>query len=75
MALVTGASSGLGERFARVLAAAGAAVTATARRADRLAAMAEDTGATSVPADLATPAGRAAVVDAVDRAHGGWMCW
>ena len=70
VALVTGASSGLGERFARVLAAAGATVTATARRADRLAALAEDTGATSVPADLATPAGRTAVVDAVDRAHG-----
>lgn len=34
--IVTGASSGLGERFARVLAAAGARVAVAARRADRL---------------------------------------
>jgi NAD(P)-dependent dehydrogenase (short-subunit alcohol dehydrogenase family) len=36
VAIVTGASSGLGERFARVLRAAGAEVVAAARRADRL---------------------------------------
>ncbi|MEW5810437.1 MAG: SDR family oxidoreductase [Actinomycetota bacterium] len=36
VAIVTGASSGLGRRFARVLAAQGAYVTVTARRVDRL---------------------------------------
>jgi NAD(P)-dependent dehydrogenase (short-subunit alcohol dehydrogenase family) len=36
VALVTGASSGLGWRFAQTLAAAGASVAAAARRADRL---------------------------------------
>lgn len=37
VAVVTGASSGLGDRFVRVLHAAGAAVVAVARRSDRLA--------------------------------------
>ncbi len=36
VAVVTGASSGLGHRFAQVLHAAGATVVAAARRADRL---------------------------------------
>ena len=41
-ALVTGASSGLGLRFARVLAAAGAKVALAARRTDRLEALADE---------------------------------
>jgi NAD(P)-dependent dehydrogenase (short-subunit alcohol dehydrogenase family) len=43
-AVVTGASSGLGARFATVLAAAGATVFAAARRVDRLAALAQVSG-------------------------------
>ena len=41
VALVTGASSGLGARFAEVLAANGAAVVLAARRLDRLEAFAD----------------------------------
>ncbi|MEQ1808276.1 MAG: SDR family NAD(P)-dependent oxidoreductase [Terricaulis sp.] len=41
VALVTGASSGLGARFAEILAAAGAKVAACARRVDRLEGLAE----------------------------------
>lgn len=41
-ALVTGASSGLGEHFARILAAAGARVVVAARRAERLQALVDD---------------------------------
>jgi NADP-dependent 3-hydroxy acid dehydrogenase YdfG len=42
VAIVTGASSGLGERLARLLAAAGARVAVAARRRDRLASLAAD---------------------------------
>src|SRR5688572_28056309 len=42
VALVTGTSSGLGNRFARVLAAAGADVAVCARRKDRLDSLAEE---------------------------------
>jgi NAD(P)-dependent dehydrogenase (short-subunit alcohol dehydrogenase family) len=55
VALVTGASSGLGDRFARVLAANGARVIATARRIDRLndlATQIADAGGTCVPVQL-----------------------
>lgn len=56
-ALVTGASSGLGARFARVLAAAGAKVAVAARRAERLEALVADIQAAggeaaAVPADM-----------------------
>ena len=56
--LVTGASSGLGTRFARVAAAAGARVVLAARRVDRLEALvAELPGAVAVPSDLTEPGG------------------
>ena len=71
VALVTGASAGLGARFARVLADAGASLVLVARRADRLAELADDLpDALAVPADLADPEQRAAAVDAALERHG-----
>jgi NAD(P)-dependent dehydrogenase (short-subunit alcohol dehydrogenase family) len=60
-ALVTGASSGLGQHFARVLAAAGAKVAIAARRLDRL---------QQLEADLRAAGAEAAAValDVTDRA-------
>ena len=65
VAIVTGASAGLGARFARVLDAAGARVVLTARRADRLDALAlELRDAHVVACDLAEEGAPAALVAA-----------
>ncbi|HEX4089689.1 MAG TPA: SDR family oxidoreductase [Trebonia sp.] len=52
VALVTGASSGLGEGVARGLACAGARVALVARRVDRLTALAEEIGGLAIGYDL-----------------------
>lgn len=60
VAIVTGASSGLGDRFARALHGAGATVVVAARRADRLQDLASQLGDRVVP--VATD-----LTDAADR--------
>jgi 3-oxoacyl-[acyl-carrier protein] reductase len=75
VALVTGASSGLGVRFAQVLAGAGAAVALVARRTDRLAAVKagiEQTGgrAVAVGADVLDRKAMAAAFDQAEQAFG-----
>jgi len=71
VAIVTGASSGLGDRFARVLHAAGAQVVLAARRKDRLDALAEELpGSVAVAADLAEAGDREQVVAATLDAFG-----
>lgn len=71
VAVVTGASSGLGERFARVLAGAGARVVITARRLDRLERLAgELDGAVPVACDLSRSEERERPVQAAIEACG-----
>ena len=70
-ALVTGASSGIGEETARALRRAGAEVALLARSADRLDELARELGAVAVPADVADgEAVETAVADAADRLGG-----
>lgn len=71
-ALVTGASSGLGEEFAKQLAHAGANLILTARSGERLQRLAVDLArvagvkAHAIGADLAAPDGARGLCDAVD---------
>ncbi|MCR5878081.1 SDR family oxidoreductase [Phenylobacterium sp. J367] len=75
LALVTGASAGIGAAFARILAGHGYDVALTARRADRLQALAEEIRLRSgvetltVAADLADPEGPGHILDHLT-AHG-----
>lgn len=71
--LITGASSGVGLAAARSFAADGARVALVSRRAEELAALAEEIGdaALDLPADVSDPARVAEVVAAADEAFGG----
>jgi NAD(P)-dependent dehydrogenase (short-subunit alcohol dehydrogenase family) len=71
IAIVTGASSGLGERFARVLHGAGAHVVVAARRIERLEALVDQLpGTIAVRCDVADDAALAHLVERTLEAHG-----
>ena len=75
VALVTGASSGLGLHFAELLAENGASIALVARRADRLSALAATIAkgggrALAVPADVCDRAAMGRAFDSVERAFG-----
>ena len=63
--VVTGASSGLGQRFARVVSGVGAKVVRAARRVDRLEALSADLPDTlAVECDITSPDGPQHLIDA-----------
>ena len=65
VAVVTGASSGIGAAAARTLAAAGFHVVCAARRGDRLAALAEEVGGVAVSCDVTSDEDVRALAEAV----------
>lgn len=71
VAVVTGASSGIGEQTARLLAEAGWVVYGVARRAERLERLAEDSGVIPHPLDVTDQPAVAELSGRVRREQGG----
>src|SRR5690348_13067713 len=67
VAVVTGASSGIGEATAKTLAAQGFHVVAVARRADRIQALADEIGGTAIVADVTDGTAVDALADRLNR--------
>ena len=70
IALITGASQGIGLATARAYAKAGHTVVMAARSADKLTAAAEPLGAMAVPTDVTDPASVEALYEAIREKHG-----
>jgi NADP-dependent 3-hydroxy acid dehydrogenase YdfG len=67
VAVVTGASAGIGEATAKSLAALGFHVVCVARRTDPIKALADEIGGTAIVADVTSEEQVAALADALDR--------
>jgi len=66
IAIITGASAGIGRASARLLRREGARLVLNARRADRLEELAKETDGIVVPGDITDPDVRARIIDACE---------